>query len=118
MDYVYHTDGLDGWVEITDTVFRVETEDDALDIAALCTENGSSRLLTGPGVLGEKFYDLRSGLAGAVLQKFSNYRITFAAVIPAEKITGRFGEMVLEANKGKQFRFFTDRESGAAWISG
>ncbi len=117
MDYISHKAGASYYIEITDKAFVLESEQDALDLAALCSGTGASWLLISSMNIGSDFYDLASGLAGAALQKFSNYRINFAAIVPREKIKGRFGEMVLESNRGRQFRFFTGKEEAEKWFN-
>jgi hypothetical protein len=117
MDYVLHNAGAHNYIEISDRDFILESEQDALDLAVLCVETGSSWLLLNRTNLSGVFFDLSSGLAGAALQKFSNYRINFAAIIPQERIAGRFGEMVLESNRGKQFRFFTEKAEAEKWLT-
>jgi len=118
MEYVLRDKGDVTFVEITDKQFIISEEQDALDLAALCGENGTDRLLVGSENLDDRFYNLKTGLAGAVLQKFSNYRILFAAVVAPDKLTGRFGELALEAGKGKSLRFFTGKNDAERWISG
>jgi PadR family transcriptional regulator, regulatory protein AphA len=90
---------------------RISSEADALEAVAACGEFGTDKLII-PGLcLSDAFYDLKSGLAGDVLLKFSNYLIKTAIVVPAEMIgQGKFYEFVLETNRGKEFRVFQDRE--------
>jgi PadR family transcriptional regulator, regulatory protein AphA len=45
---------------------------DALDLVAACGENRIERLLLHEQNLSEDFYQLKTGLAGEVLLKFSN----------------------------------------------
>ena len=95
----------------------LKSEADALDLVAACGENGVERLLLHAENLDDDFYNLKSGLAGAALLKFSNYFIKAAAVIPAEIANqGRFGEMVLETNRGSAFRVFQDEDKAVAWL--
>jgi hypothetical protein len=97
-------------------VWRLESELEALDLAAVCVENETDRLLLYAESLTEDFYRLRTGLAGEILQKFVNYNIQVAAVIPLEQVNqGRFQEMVLEANRGCQFHVFQTREKAEQW---
>jgi PadR family transcriptional regulator, regulatory protein AphA len=95
----------------------IESEQDALDLASICFENVTTLLLINSGNLPDGFFDLKTGLAGAVMQKLVNYRIRAAAVIPSERISGRFGEMVLESNKGRNFRFFSSRSDALNWLT-
>ena len=95
----------------------LSSEQDALELVAACGEALTNRLLLSAGCLSPDFYDLRSGLAGAVLLKFSNYRIRAAAVFPGEVAqAGRFGEFVRESNCGSQFRIYPTREEAEAWL--
>lgn len=99
---------------------RIPSEQGALDWVATCGELEASRLLVHAENLIEDFYDLKTGLAGAVLLKFTNYRIQVALVLPPERLSqGRFGEMAREANRrSREFRVFTDREQGLSWLAG
>ncbi len=96
----------------------IDSEAKALDLVGVCGELQNSKLLIHADNLPGEFYDLKTGLAGEVMLKFSNYRITAALVIPAEKIgQGRFYEMVLETNRGNQFRIFQTVEDAEEWFS-
>jgi hypothetical protein len=95
----------------------IASEGDALDLVAACGENGTHNLLIHAANLPEGFFDLRTGLAGAVLLKFSNYRIRAAAVIETAKSSqGRFGEFAYETNRGNAFRIYADQPSAEAWL--
>ena len=98
---------------------RLAGERQALDLVAACGENGTDRLMLHADNLTEDFYRLRTGVAGEILLKFSTYRIRVAAVLTSELVDqGRFREMVLEANRGDQFRVFYDREAAEHWLTG
>jgi hypothetical protein len=89
----------------------------ALDLVGGCGEYGVSRLLIPEGCLSEDFYNLKTGLAGEVLLKFSNYRIKAAAVIPNETVgKGKFYEFALETNRGRDFRIFQDYQKAVDWL--
>ena len=96
---------------------QLSSEADSLDLVAACGEYGTSRLMLHAENLPEDFYQLKSGLAGNVLLKFSNYRLRVAAVLTPELVgQGRFREMALETNRGNQFRIFYDRQSAEDWL--
>ena len=96
--------------------FLISGEQEALDLAAFCWENGTAYLLIHHTNLTEDFFNLRTGLAGAILQKFSTYRIRTAAVIEPLKITGKFAELVTELNRGNGFRIFEKRDEAERWL--
>jgi len=95
----------------------ISSEADALNLVSFCGENDTNRLLLYAANLHEDFFDLKTGLAGAVLQKFINYGIKTAAVIPPEiSQQGRFREMALETNRGQHFRIFSEASAAEAWL--
>lgn len=96
----------------------IASENDTLDLVAACGEHLAPRLLISAENLPEDFFNLRTGLAGTVLQKFVNYRIKVALVLPDEVAhQGRFGEMVLEANRSnRMLHVFAEREKAEAWL--
>jgi hypothetical protein len=51
-----------------------------------------------------------------VLQKFANYHMKVAVVLQASHIKGKFGEFVLETNRGSQLRVFQSPEEAEQWL--
>ena len=52
------------------------------------------------------FFDLKTGMAGEILQKFSNFRMQLAIVGTFENYTGKsFLDFVSESNKGGNIQF-------------
>ena len=96
---------------------RIASERDALDVVALCGELMTARLLLDGNCFDQAFFDLKTGLAGAVLLKLSNYHIRTAVVLPWERVgSGRFAEFVQETNTGNQFRVFSDVAEAVSWL--
>ena len=90
---------------------------DALDLIAACEENGTNLLLLLDGNLPDEFFDLSTGLAGLLLLKFGNYSIRAAAVVSQDRTEhGKFHEMMVEQNRGNDFRIFFDREKAEEWL--
>ena len=82
-----------------------------------CIERGVSALLLRDNALPAAFFDLRSGVAGELVQKLTNYRIRMAAVVPDLTVhPPRFREFAREANAGSQIRFVATREEAIAWL--
>lgn len=105
------------YIEFSSSEMLLSTEREALDIIAACMENSTNLLIIHDKALSEDFFNLRTGLAGTVLQKFVNYNIKSALIITCEeKITGRFREMIFEANKGNDFRAFKSIDKAEEWI--
>ncbi|MBB3110052.1 DNA-binding PadR family transcriptional regulator [Paenibacillus phyllosphaerae] len=98
---------------------QIRSEQDLLDIIAVCWEHGVERVLLHADGLAEDFYKLRTGLAGAVLQKLINYRLKTAFVLPQELvIQGRASEMLTELNRGASIRAFAERAEAEQWLLG
>lgn len=91
-------------------------ERDVVDLISFCGEHNTDRVLLFAENLPQKFFDLKSGEAGMVLQKFANYRMKVAAVLPPSYIQGKFSEFVLETNRGNQFRVFQHPEEAEQWL--
>jgi PadR family transcriptional regulator AphA len=92
-------------------------EKDAVELAGICGNNSAPRLLVFEQNLDPAFFDLSTCVAGNILQKFINYRIRVAAVIqPARSGRGKFGEMVIETNRGSDFRVYGSEEDALDWL--
>ncbi len=105
------------YIEYTSSETPVSTEQDALDLIAACFETDTGLVMLHAGALADDFFRLRTGLAGSVLQKFINYNIKAALVIPDnQKVKGKFKELLAESNKGNSFRVFHSREEAEAWL--
>jgi hypothetical protein len=120
MNYIYHQQGDSGFVEGLPGDGVVQSEEEALELVAACGEYGTFNLLLPAECLADEFFNLSSGVAGAVFLKLSLYRIRCAILLPPEQATqGRFGEMVLEANRRDDaLHFFSDRSKALDWLMG
>lgn len=103
------------FMEDNNVSVKSKSESDVLDIISACISNDIKLLILREGTLTEEFMNLRTGLAGLVLQKFTNYHIKASAVIESE-LEGRFKELVYELNKGNNFRVFNNNIDAENWI--
>lgn len=82
-----------------------------------CLEADARALLFDAGALPAAFFDLRTGVAGELVQKLVNYGLRMAAVVPdVAAQPPRFQEFAREANRGPRFRFFATRAEAVAWL--
>jgi PadR family transcriptional regulator, regulatory protein AphA len=108
-----------GYVCCADQSGVIASEQDVLDLLACCSDIDSNRILLDEGHLPPDFFDLKTGLAGAILQKFANYYVKAAIVVNLEGIASpRFRELIYECNKGDQVRFFDGRVQAEEWLTG
>ena len=89
------------------------------DIAnALNAGMAAGGLMLDESQLGPKFFDLGTGLAGEVFQKFTNYRVRLAIVVADAKAHGaRFSELVYEHRNHNAVRFFTTGQLARQWLA-
>ena len=94
------------------------TVDDTVQVIGQCLEHRLNRLLLYADNLPERFFDLSSGDAGAILQKFQNYRIKLAVVLVpgARHLSQQFHALLAEENSGDDFHACADRSAAEAWL--
>ena len=86
-------------------------------VVTACIEHGSYTLLLDSTALPQEFFDLSTGVTGALVQRLSLYGIRMAGVVPDPSVHSRaFQDFVREANTGRQFRFFRTRAEALAWL--
>ena len=90
---------------------------DPATIVTECIESGACAVLFDEGALPSEFFDLSTRVAGALVQRVTQYDLRMAAVVPDPAAhSAAFQDFAREANRGKHFRFFPDRERAAAWL--
>ena len=64
------------------------------------------------------FFDLKNGIAGEILQKFSTYRVRLAIVGDFSKYTSRsLNDFIFESNKGRHINFLPSRSDAIKILS-
>jgi Domain of unknown function (DUF4180) len=64
-----------------------------------------------------EFFDLRSGLAGELFQKCTNYRLRLALVVAQPATHGeRFNELAREHARHTRIRFFAIESEALEWL--
>ena len=110
-------------VKINDRTARIETDSvlitdgqSALDIiASVRYETGCDRIIISKSAVDEAFFDLKTGIAGEVLQKFVNYRLTVAIVGDFSGYTSNsLKDFMYESNKGQSVFFAKDEQDALA----
>lgn len=106
------------YIEFASEVWKLSSEQDVVDCISICMENDIYTIMFPSKVLSEDFFNLKTRLAGMALQKFMNYHVKVAVIIEDEEgYNDRFKEMIMEANKGKNFRTFKNIAEAESWIS-
>jgi hypothetical protein len=92
---------------------KLQTERDAIELIGEALSRGASLVLIPAERLGDDFFRLRSGIAGAIIQKFVTYRLRLAIVGDTSAhvaASSAFRDFVIEANRGHQVWFLETRE--------
>jgi hypothetical protein len=84
----------------------ISNAQDALDLLANCAYQGASMIIIQQQNLTPDFFDLRTGLAGEILQKFSNYNMQLAIVGDFSVYTSKsLQDFIYESNKMRRISF-------------
>jgi hypothetical protein len=90
----------------------INSAQDALDIMPEASYLCAQGVVLQENHMSEEFYDLRTGLAGDILLKFSNYRVKLAIIGDFEKYESKsLRAFIAESNQGNQVFFVEDFES-------
>jgi len=91
----------------------------ALDlIATVNYEAGCSRIILNKSAVCEDFFDLKTRLAGDILQKFINYHVKIAIIGDFSGYTSKsLKDFIYESNKGKDLFFLSDEKQALDKLS-
>lgn len=92
--------------EISSDRIVISTVQDALDLMADCRYHGASIIILSEEQINPDFFDLKTRLAGEILQKFSNYRMRLSIVGDFSKYPGKsLRDFIYESNKTGRISF-------------
>jgi hypothetical protein len=95
---------------ISDKIIINETQD-ALDLMAECNYKGSWKIIVQEKNIVSDFFDLRTGLAGDILQKFSTYHVQLAIIGNFSKYTSKsLKDFIFESNRYGRINFVSSIE--------
>lgn len=94
------------FAEVTPDSDLISGPDDILDLIAEAGSNGGDILVIHKECLLEDFFDLKTGIAGEILQKFSNYRMKLAIIGDFSACKSKsLKAFINESNRGRIIRF-------------
>ena len=97
--------------EIISDRIEITNTQDALDIMANCNYQGSSKIILHEKNIIPDFFDLKTGLADDILQKFTNYNIKVAIIGDFSKYKSKnFKDFLYESNKHGRINFVSSIE--------
>lgn len=97
-------------VELVSDEVLIKSEQDALDLMANCEYQYDTRkIIIHKENISESFFELKSGLAGAVLQKFVNYKVQLAIIGDFSGYKSKsLNDFIYECNQGNHIFFLPD----------
>jgi hypothetical protein len=104
--------------EIISDQIEINTEQDFLDWMASANYEGATSLILHEETLNPDFFDLKTKLAGDILQKAANYRMKIAIVGEFSKYNSNsLNAFIVECNRGRQIFFVGDRETAVTKLT-
>ncbi len=92
--------------EIISDDIIITTAQDGLDVMGNLYYQDFDKIILREQNIIPDFFDLKTGIAGEILQKFSNYRVRLAIVGDFTSYTGNsIKDFMYESNKGRQVSF-------------
>lgn len=104
------------YIRLDPTGHLIRAEADAMELLSACAEHGTNLLLIPGERLSDEFFQLSTGIAGSILQKFVLYGIKCAVVLDSDTGKGRFRELMFESNRGNAFRSYAGIGEAEAWL--
>ena len=99
----------------SDSGISIRSLRDISDAVGACI--GAEGLILTESDLAPEFFDLRSGLAGELFQKFTNYKVRVAIVLPNPEAYGeRISELAYEHASHSMIRFVRSKDEATAWL--
>lgn len=96
---------------------KIETGQEALDLMANAGYLGARAIILPAENLSGDFFDLKTGVAGDILQKFSNYRMKLAITGSFEGYQSRsLAAFIRESNRGNLVFFVPDMETALDYL--
>jgi len=100
-----------GIAEVISDKLLISEVQDALDLMAECDYRGARRIIIKKENIIPDFFDLKTGIAGEILQRFSTYDMRLAILGDFSKYESRaLRDFIYESNKAGRILFVPDRK--------
>ncbi|TKC08280.1 DUF4180 domain-containing protein [Pedobacter polaris] len=92
--------------EVTSEDIIINSAEDGLDLLGNLYYQEFDKIIVYEKNITPNFFDLKTGIAGEILQKFSNYRIPLAIIGDFDKYESKsIKDFIFESNKSKHINF-------------
>ena len=104
--------------EIISEKIEINNGQDALEILGNCSYQGASKIILHEKNLTPELFDLKTGIAGEVFQKCSNYRMQLAIVGDFSKFESKsLRDFIRESNKYGQINFVSTKTEAVSKLT-
>ncbi len=104
--------------EVISEVNIINTIEDGLDLLGNLYYQGFDKIMIYEKDITPDFFDLKTGIAGEILQKFSTYRIRLAIIGDFSKYTSKsLKDFIYESNKGRHINFLSSKTEALEILS-
>jgi PadR family transcriptional regulator, regulatory protein AphA len=111
MKYTVRSNNEICYVHFNNSETKLEAERNILDIITALAENNTQFVLLDYETLSKDFLDVKKGLLGTLLQKFTMYHIKSAIVFGyMNSLKGEFRDSIVESRKHEVLRLFANIE--------
>ncbi len=91
----------------------------AMDLMAnIFYHDDCQKILIGKENICPEFFDLRTRLAGEILQKYTNYHMRISIVGDFSTVSKSLADFIRECNKGQQVFFAATQQEALEWLHG
>jgi hypothetical protein len=98
--------------EIFSDEVEINCVQDALDVMANADSEGARNIILYEKNICPDFFDLKTGLAGEILQKFSNYTMKLSIIGDFNKYNSNsLNAFIIECNRGGHIFFVSDLDT-------
>mgnify|MGYP001081623007 CR=1 FL=1 len=119
MEFIFHQKGDVKIAELTDKTMCIENVEDAVDLLGNADYQGARRVIVQQQQLHPDFFVLRTGMAGEILQKFSNYRMQLAIVGDFKNVESKsLRDFIRESNRQGRIFFVSSIDKALDALSG
>lgn len=111
MDFITHTLGNYEIAEVVPGSVFIETAEQGTDLLGTIYYSGFDKVVLHASCLTADFFNLKTGVAGEILQKFSTYRVRLVIVGNFSQYTSKsIRDFIYESNNGRQVNFLNSVE--------
>lgn len=104
--------------EVISEIIIINNVEDGLDLLGNIYYQGINKIVIHEKNITPDFFDLKNGIAGEILQKFSTYRVRLAIVGDYSKYTSKsLKDFIYESHKGKHMNFVTSLTEAIKFFS-